>query len=113
MQQITANLSAKGGLLFSLLGLAMSLTWILLAPPLEGPDETAHLMAVMEVRTLGRLPQMHYNFSTDPKGIPVPPNSDPTVTAYAQRLGVPSDVHYIRYESVQPPLYYVTAAALA
>lgn len=106
-------LATRGGLVLALLSLCLSLTWIWLAPPLRGPDETAHLMAVMEVRTLGRLPVIHYEYRSDPKGNPVPPYSDAAVASYAAKLGLPSGAYDVRYESYQPPLFYVTAGLLS
>jgi len=70
-------------------------------------------MAVMEVSTLGRLPQIHYDFRTDPSGQPMSPYANDAVAAYARSLGVPSGAYLVRYESMQPPLFYLAAGALA
>src|SRR4051794_24976317 len=109
----TVSLRSRTGLQVALLSLVVSLAWILLTPPLRGPDETAHLMAVMEVSTLGRLPQIHYDFRTDPSGQPMSPYANDAVAAYARSLGVPSGAYLVRYESMQPPLFYLAAGALA
>lgn len=111
---VGTSLLARTGTLLGLLSLAINLIWIIVVPPLRGPDEAAHLMAVMEVRTLGRLPEIHYDFSTDPRGVPVAPYDDKAVAAYAQQVGgVPPGAYEVRYESMQPPLYYMTAGLFA
>src|SRR5450759_1589275 len=110
---IGTSLLARAGVLLALFSFALNLIWIIFVPPLRGPDETAHLMSVMEVRTLGRLPEIHYDFSIDPKGVPIPPYDDKLVAAYAQKVGLPDRAYGVRYESTQAPLFYTVAGLLA
>jgi 4-amino-4-deoxy-L-arabinose transferase-like glycosyltransferase len=67
----------------------------------------------MEVRQLHRLPEIHYDFRDDSRGVPIAPYGDEAVAPYAQELGVPSGAYLVRYESMQPPLFYLVAGLIA
>ncbi|MEO8288303.1 MAG: DUF2142 domain-containing protein [Chloroflexota bacterium] len=101
------------GLLVATFSLLLNIVWVFCIPPLNAPDETAHLMAVMEVRKFGRLPQVHYTFETNPKGEPVESYFDPGIVEYARKYGIPMGCCMVPYESMQPPLYYVGVAFLS
>lgn len=79
--------------------------------PLNAPDEPAHLQAIMEMRQTSSLPEIHFDFSKDPRGTVVGNPGSSRVRAYASEQGVDDPYLLIPYESMQPPLYYVAAAS--
>lgn len=96
--------------MFSLL---LNIIWAAAIPPMNAPDEPQHLTAVMEMRKLGRLPEIHYSFSSNPAGEAVAPYVDPSVQEYVERLDMPEGCCLVPYESMQPPLYYATVALVS
>jgi len=104
------------GLKLATAGLLVRLVWMAVIPPLDAPDEPAHLKAIMQVRKQHILPTAHY----------APGNSavrmarffgDSETRAYVAKLlsTLPVTDEYILlpYKSVQPPLYYLAAGLVA
>src|SRR5690349_2214234 len=80
-------LGRYGGLLAAIAAFGLGMGWSLAIPPFQAPDEPSHLMAVMQVRKEHRIPEVTFDFSSDPGGtiVTVP---DPEVLAYALQSGV-------------------------
>jgi len=98
------------GLGLAFLSLCLNLVWAFCLRPLVGPDEPAHLIAVREIRMLGRLPEIHFRFDQDPRGVPIIDYRDTEVASLAQSWGLLPGAYDVPYESMQPPLYYLISA---
>jgi len=85
-------------------------------PPLDAPDEPAHLEAIMQVRKEHKLPEVHFTAGSRAGEIIGSP-SDAETRSYIlkQRSKLPVNDEYVAlpYKSVQPPLYYVSAGLVA
>jgi len=85
-------------------------------PPLDAPDEPAHLEAIMQVRKEHKLPEVHFAAGSRAGEIIGSP-SDAETRSYIlkQRSKLPVNDEYVAlpYKSVQPPLYYVSAGLVA
>src|SRR4051794_34540781 len=53
------------GLALAVISFGLGLVWAAAVGPLGAPDEPAHLQAVMQVRKLHILPEVHYVFALD------------------------------------------------
>jgi 4-amino-4-deoxy-L-arabinose transferase-like glycosyltransferase len=98
------------GPVVALLSLLLNVTWLTVTPPFDGSDEPAHLMALMHLRKHHELPEIHYTFLSNQFGETVPASGDSEVLAYAARYG---NTYPVPYESMQPPLFYLSAFALS
>ncbi len=94
------------GLSLALISFWLGLLWLSTIRPFNAPDEPAHLQAIMQVRIANILPEVHYDFSTDPKGRIVNTPVDQATYDYIVSSGTNSPDRLIPNESVQPPLYY-------
>ncbi len=92
---------------------AISAAWVLAIPPLDAPDEPAHLLAVQQVARRNMLPRVVYRFDRDPKGEVADGPVDVATRAYLLRSGVGDEFKLLPYESMQPPLFYLVAGVLA
>lgn len=100
-------------LILAVLSLVVNLTWVFLVQPFLAPDEPEHLATVREIQRKQILPELHFDFSTNPRGVPVPAFDDQGLfDAVEQVLGT-GDRHKVSFEHVQPPFYYVTAALVS
>ena len=104
------------GLMLATASLLVRLVWVVVIPPLDAPDEPAHLKAIMQVRKQHILPRVHY--ARDNSGPKVERLwGDSETRAYVAKLlpTLPVNSEYITlpYKSVQPPLYYVAAGLVA
>src|SRR5207249_2321881 len=86
-----------------------SFLWVVGIRPLNAPDEPAHLQAVMQVRKQHILPEIYFDFSKSTEQEVVLTPGDPAVRDYAAQNGISYTT--TPYESRQPPLYYLGAAA--
>jgi len=96
------------GLLVAGLSFAINLLWVFSIPPLQAPDEPAHLQTIMAVRSGDILPVNHWQ-----AGQLVGPPSDSPVLQYARAQGITTPFMLLPYEFSQPPLYYWVAGTLA
>ncbi|MEO5951399.1 MAG: hypothetical protein ABIQ44_02930, partial [Chloroflexia bacterium] len=92
------------------LSLLLNLVWVFTIQPFLAPDEPEHLMTVREIQRKHILPELHFDFTTNPRGVPVPTFDDPPFTDAVQQVLGTGARHQISFESVQPPFYYITAA---
>ncbi len=104
---VRRRVGAQPGVALALLTLWLGILWMVVTPPLNAPDEPAHLQAVMQVRVLHILPELHFDFSTNPAGEIVRTPVDPATTAYIARAGFHLPAKLEPNESWQPPLYYL------
>jgi 4-amino-4-deoxy-L-arabinose transferase-like glycosyltransferase len=92
----------------------MRLVWIVVIPPLDAPDEPAHLKAIMQVREQHTLPQVHYARGNSAIRIASSSgDSDTYVAKLLSTLPVNDEYVLLPYKSVQPPLYYLAAGLAA
>ena len=99
--------------ILAVLSLLVNLVWVFAIQPFLAPDEPEHLATVREVQRRHILPEIHFDFTTNPRGTPVPPFDDqPLFDAIQEVLGT-GDRHQISFESAQAPVYYVTAALVS
>src|SRR4051794_8919313 len=103
-------MTKRTGMFLALCSAALYCVWAFAIPPLAAPDEPAHLQTVMELRKTWRLPEVHYAFDSDPRGVPVGSPGDASVREYAATFGI-HPREQVPYESMQPPLYYLAVAA--
>ncbi len=96
------------GLLVAGISFAINLLWVFNIPPLQTPDEPAHLQTVMAVRSGDLLPAIHWQ-DGQIKGQP----GSPAVQQYARTHGIEQPFKLLPYEFSQPPLYYWAAGAAA
>src|SRR5690242_16062403 len=54
---------ASAGLAVALVSLWLGVLWVAAIRPLNAPDETAYLQAVMQTRNERSLPEIHFDFS--------------------------------------------------
>jgi 4-amino-4-deoxy-L-arabinose transferase-like glycosyltransferase len=80
---------------------------------MDAPDEPAHLQAIMQVRVLGMIPEVHYRFDTDPDGAVVKTPVDSATVRYLSECGVTDPFKLTPYESYQAPLYYLVVGLIA
>jgi 4-amino-4-deoxy-L-arabinose transferase-like glycosyltransferase len=102
----------RPGFVAAAFSLLLGIAWAAGIKPLDAPDEVAHLQAVMEVRNHHRLPEIHYDIG-NPAGEVVGTPGDESARAYAQSLGAVDPYMNIPYESMQPPLFYISAGLVA
>jgi 4-amino-4-deoxy-L-arabinose transferase-like glycosyltransferase len=95
------------------LSLLLNLLWVFTIQPFLAPDEPEHLAAIREIQRKRILPELHFDFTTNPRGTAVPPFSDPPFTDTVQQVLGTGARHQISFEAVQPPLYYLTAALIS
>ncbi len=95
------------GVALALLSFGLGSIWALLIRPLNAPDETAYLQAVMQARAERRLPEIHFDFTTNPLGEVTGTPGNVEARAYIQRLGITDRIALIPYQNVQPPLYFL------
>jgi 4-amino-4-deoxy-L-arabinose transferase-like glycosyltransferase len=100
------------GMMAALASVMLGLMWSAAVAPLNAPDEPAHLQAVMQVRKQGILPEIHFD-PGNPAGEIVGQPGDEAARQYAISLNKTDPYLLIPYESSQPPLHYVVAAALS
>ena len=96
------------GLLVAGLSFAINLFWVFCIPPLQAPDEPAHLQTIMAVRSGDILPANYWQ-----NGQLVGPPHDSPVLQYARSQGITRPFMLLPYEFSQPPLYYWVAGAVA
>jgi len=108
--RVRANLPWPG-LLIAGLSFGLNLLWVAAIKPLNAPDEPAHLQAIMQVREQHILPEVHYTFPT-PRGKYDLAAGDQAAKDYTRQMGRRGEWPLIPYESMQAPLYYVTAGLL-
>jgi len=95
------------------LSLLVNLGWIAVIQPFLAPEEPEHLAAIREIQRRHILPEIHFDFTSNPKGVAVPPFDDqPLYDAVQQVLGTGAR-HRRSFESTQAPLYYITAALVS
>ena len=100
-------------LILAALSLLVNLVWVVTVQPFLAPDEPEHLATIREIQRRRALPEIHFDFTTNPRGVPVPPFDDqPLFDAIQEVLGT-GNRHQIAFESVQAPLYYITAALMS
>jgi 4-amino-4-deoxy-L-arabinose transferase-like glycosyltransferase len=102
------------GLVIATVGFLVRLVWVVVIPPLDAPDEPAHLKAIMQVREQHTLPQVHYALGNSV--IKIASSSGDSDTYVANLLStLPVNDEYVQlpYKSVQPPLYYLAAGLAA
>src|SRR5437764_13798438 len=99
------------GLVLAGASFVLLLAWAFAVRPLNAPDEPAHLQAVMLLRETGRLPEIHFDFSAHSPATVVGQPASIRARMYAQALGIRDELVLTPYESSQPPLYYICAAA--
>src|SRR5688572_12039743 len=104
LQRIRA-LRASPGLALFLASVWLGLIWAMAIKPLNAPDESMHLHAVMQVRKFGILPEVHYSFANNPKGEVVRTPVDEATVQYAKLQGITGSYRLGPNQSVQPPLY--------
>jgi hypothetical protein len=102
----------RPGTIAALAALMLGLMWSAAVAPLNAPDEPAHLQAIMQVRKQGILPEIHFD-PGNPGGEVVGNPGDEAARLYAIGLNKQDPYLLIPYESSQPPLHYVTAAAIS
>lgn len=97
----------------ALFTLAKSLIWVVVNPPLNSGDETAHLMYVMQLRNTGALPVFKFAPDCSTEKTSTPP--DPAALKFIQDRGYAVVVPFTiaPYESYQAPLYYLACAVVA
>lgn len=96
------------------LSLLINLIWAAAVQPFLAPDEPEHLAAVREIQRKHMLPELYFDFSSNPRGTPLPPFDDqPLTDAIDQALIGTGSNHRVSFEAVQPPLYYVVAAVVS
>ena len=104
------------GFILAAVNFCLGLVWMIAIPPLDAPDEPAHLEAIMQVRKEHRLPEVHFTLGSRAGEIIGSP-SDAETRAYILRgrskLPVNDEYVALPYKSVQPPLYYVAAGLVA
>jgi hypothetical protein len=100
------------GLILGLMSFILGSVWAAAIRPFDAPDEPAHLMAVMHVRRLHTLPEIHYDFSV-PGGVIVNTYIDQATVDYARSTGITNQYVLGPQESFQAPLYYVVAGLLS
>jgi hypothetical protein len=100
------------GIVLAALTIWLGLLWVIATPPFNAPDEPAHLHAVMQVRVLHILPELHFDFSTNPAGEIVNTPLDPATSAAIAGAGFELPAKLEPNESWQPPLDYLTAGLL-
>jgi hypothetical protein len=90
--------------------IAKGALWALLIPPFHAPDEPSHFAAMMQIRTSHMLPVI---VMPSPTTMTAPPSTpiDPATARFIAAAGY-SGFEAMPYESSQPPLFYVVAAAL-
>jgi len=110
------HLICQPGFILAAINFCLGLVWMSVIPPLDAPDEPAHLEAIMQVRKEHKLPEVHFapgNRVGEVIGSP----SDAETRAYILRrrskLPVNDEYVVLPYKSVQPPLYYVAAGLVA
>jgi 4-amino-4-deoxy-L-arabinose transferase-like glycosyltransferase len=80
---------------------------------MDAPDEPAHLQAIMQVRLLGMIPEVHFRFDTDPQGVVVNTPVDSATSRYSSECGITEPLKLVPYESYQAPLYYLLVGLIA
>ncbi len=104
------------GFILAAINFCLGLVWMSVIPPLDAPDEPAHLEAIMQVRKEHKLPEVHFAAGSRAGEIIGSP-SDAETRSYIlkQRSKLPVNDEYVAlpYKSVQPPLYYVSAGLVA
>jgi 4-amino-4-deoxy-L-arabinose transferase-like glycosyltransferase len=91
----------------ALLSFGVGLFWAAAIRPLNAPDETAYLQAVMQTRQERRLPEIHFAFTANPQGEVVGTPGDAAAREYMQGQGITDPIQLLAYENVQPPLYFL------
>ncbi|MDQ6739725.1 MAG: DUF2142 domain-containing protein [Actinomycetota bacterium] len=71
------------------------------------------MLAVMQVRVYHILPEIHYDFSSDPTGQIVNTPVDSATQEYAHQSNIGDAYRLGPQESFQPPLYYTLAALVS
>jgi hypothetical protein len=103
------------GLVLAAIHFCIGVVWMMVAKPLDAPDEPGHLGAIMQVRKQHILPEIHYDPRTS-VGV-TGPASDPETHAYianvSPNLPVYEQYFPFPYEAFQPPLYYLVAGIIA
>jgi hypothetical protein len=94
------------------LSFLVSLFWVAAIHPFAAPDEPAHFLAVLQVRNYHILPEVHYDFSQDPRGLVVNTPVDPAAMEYIRAQGQGDPVRAKPNESFHPPLYYFIVSLL-
>lgn len=116
------RLSNRTGLLVTLLAASLGVVWAFAIKPLNAPDEPMHLQAVMHVRNLGTLPEVHYDFREDPDGRVINTYIDEATQAYGRSLGMSDTYRSLEvtdayalgpHQNIQQPLYYALTGFLA
>jgi 4-amino-4-deoxy-L-arabinose transferase-like glycosyltransferase len=100
-------------LLLAALSLLVNLIWVFTIQPFLAPDEPEHIATVREIQRKAALPELHFDFTSNPKGEPQPPFDDQRLTDAVQEVLGTGDRHRISFENVQSPFYYVTAALVS
>src|SRR5438477_7177840 len=100
------------GLSLALMSSFLGLLWLFAIKPFDAPDEPAQLQAVMQVRALHILPEVHYEFIGNTKGWIVNTPIDQPTYDYIVSSGIRIRNRLDPNESFQPPLYYVIVGLL-
>jgi hypothetical protein len=80
--------------------------WAAAIRPFNAPDEPAYLQTVVQVRKEHSLPEVHFDFTHNPRGEVIGAPGDQAVRDYAARAGVADPIRQLAYQTVQPPLYF-------
>jgi hypothetical protein len=91
----------------TLISFWVGLFWAAAIHPLGAPDEPAYLQAVMQTQQERRLPEIHFDFTTNPLGEVVGTPGNPAARAYIESVGMNDRLRLLAYENVQPPLYFL------